>query len=287
MEIMGNGQNVVSGRQEISLRCFSACDQAFFASLASDERVVRFVGDGMSWPTGRIEERVRLALRDVPASEAGAVRWFIAEADGESVGLFVSSRRQGAVEIGYWVAPDFWGRGIAGAMLDAGLEAVVRVYGPVAVVALIDPANTASVKLVERRGFVVAFLAAKGRYGHRRIHAVLTGPGCAVAKKTVLTPMRTLGLVCKVRRRRRYSSYAGQVGTCVPNTLGRDFAATGPNQKWVTDVTEFRIGDRRAYLSPVIDLFDRSVVAHRCGTSPSLELTNGSLEQALATLAPD
>lgn len=132
-----------------------------------------------------------------------------------------------------------------------------------------------------------AFLAAKGRYGHRRIHAVLTGQGWAVAKKTVLKLMRALGLVCKVRRRRRYSSYAGRVGTCAPNTLGRDFTATGPNQKWVTDVTEFRIGDRRIYLSPVIDLFDRSVVAHRCGTSPSLELTNGSLEQALATLAPD
>ncbi|MFE3174688.1 hypothetical protein ACFXPA_03750 [Amycolatopsis sp. NPDC059090] len=45
------------------------------------------------------------------------------------------------------------------------------------------------------------------------------------------------------------------------NPLDRQFGADAPNTKWVTDVTEFRIGDRKLYLSPIIDLFDRSVVA--------------------------
>ncbi|WP_082931459.1 hypothetical protein [Rhodococcus qingshengii] len=39
--------------------------------------------------------------------------------------------------------------------------------------------------------------------------------------------------------------------------LDRDFAASAPNQKWVTDVTEFRVGDQKLYLSTVMDLFDR------------------------------
>jgi putative transposase len=131
-----------------------------------------------------------------------------------------------------------------------------------------------------------AFKAAHGRYGHRRIHAVLTRQGWQVAKKTVLKLMRMLGLVCTVRRRRRYSSFQGEVGTIADNVLDRDFTATAPNQKWVTDVTEFRVTDRKVYVSPVIDLFDRSVVAYCWSLSPNLQLTNTSLTLAIATLRP-
>ncbi|MGW4401932.1 IS3 family transposase, partial [Amycolatopsis nivea] len=105
-----------------------------------------------------------------------------------------------------------------------------------------------------------------------------------VAKKTVRTLMNALGLVCQVRRPRRRRSWLGQPGTTAENLLDRQFAAEAPNTKWVTDVTEFRIGDRKLYLSPVIDLFDRSVVAYACGPSPSLELTNASLREAIAAL---
>lgn len=127
---------------------------------------------------------------------------------------------------------------------------------------------------------------AHGRYGHRRVHAILSGKGWRVAKKTVLSLMRSLGLFCRVRRRRRYNSYQGDPGQVADNVLARDFTATAPNQKWVTDVTEFRIGSRKVYLSPVIDLFDRSVVAHSWSFSPNLELTNSSLVAAIRTLQP-
>ncbi|MFB9924173.1 DDE-type integrase/transposase/recombinase [Amycolatopsis halotolerans] len=70
------------------------------------------------------------------------------------------------------------------------------------------------------------------------------------------------------------------------NLLDRQFGADAPNTKWVTDVTEFRIGDRKLYLSPIIDLFDRSVVAWACGPSPSLDLTTTSLRGAIAALPP-
>jgi putative transposase len=131
-----------------------------------------------------------------------------------------------------------------------------------------------------------AFDAAQGRYGHRRVHTVLITQGWRVAKKTVLKLMRALGLVCKVRRRRRYSSFTGEVGKIAENVLNRNFTAEAPNQKWVTDVTEFRVGDRKVYVSPVIDLFDRFVVAHSWSLSPSLQLTNTSLSLAIATLQP-
>lgn len=122
------------------------------------------------------------------------------------------------------------------------------------------------------------------RYGHRRVHRTLKNKGWRVAKKTILKLMRALGLYCPVRRKRRYVSYQGEVGAVAQNLLDRDFCATQPNQKWVTDVTEFRVGAEKAYLSPVMDLFDRQIIAYSIGISPSLQLTNTSLVDAIATL---
>ncbi len=123
-----------------------------------------------------------------------------------------------------------------------------------------------------------------GRYGHRRVHRELVKAGWQVAKKTVLKLMRQLGLACQVRRKRKYVSYQGQTGKVAPNVLDRDFAAAEPNQKWVTDVTEFRVGDDKVYLSPVMDLFDRQIIAYSISRSPNLQMTNSSLRAALATL---
>lgn len=69
--------------------------------------------------------------------------------------------------------------------------------------------------------------------------------------------------------------------------MNRDFTASAPNQKWVTDVTEFRINDRKVYFSPVMDLFNRQIISYTASTSPNLELTNSSLRDALATLEQD
>lgn len=128
------------------------------------------------------------------------------------------------------------------------------------------------------------FTAAKGRYGHRRVHTVLGRDGWRVARKTVLKLMRQLGLICHVRRRRRFNSFKGEVGKIAPNLLERQFTATTPNQKWVTDVTEFRVAERKIYLSPVMDLFDRSVIAYTWATAPTVAMTNDSLRAAVRTL---
>ena len=125
-----------------------------------------------------------------------------------------------------------------------------------------------------------------GRYGHRRVHTELLKHGWTVAKKTVLKLMQALGLACKVRRRKRYNSYQGEQGAVAPNVLNREFEAEAPNQKWVTDVTEFSVGDRKLYLSPVMDLFDRQIISYSLGLSPNLALTNDSLREALTCLQP-
>lgn len=130
------------------------------------------------------------------------------------------------------------------------------------------------------------FAEARGRHGHRRVHAVLVRDGRQVARKTVLKLMREPNLACKVRSRRRYSSYKGQVDKVAENKLRREFDTAAPNTKWVTDVTEFKVTDRKVYLSPVMDLFDRSIVSYSVSESPTVAFTNQSLSGAIGTLAP-
>jgi putative transposase len=130
------------------------------------------------------------------------------------------------------------------------------------------------------------FTQAKARYGHRRIHAILARQGWHVAKKTVLKLMRAESLFCKVRSRRRFTSYKGQVGKVAENHLKREFSATAPNTKWATDVTEFKVADRKVYLSPVLDLFDRSIISYAVSESPNTAFTNSSLRDAISSLAP-
>jgi putative transposase len=78
----------------------------------------------------------------------------------------------------------------------------------------------------------------KGRYGYRRVTDELRNKGVRVNLKTVQRLMQLLGLKSLVRPK-RYQSYRGQLNVQVPNLLDRQFQANGPNQKWVTDVTEF------------------------------------------------
>lgn len=123
------------------------------------------------------------------------------------------------------------------------------------------------------------------RYGHRRVRAELVKADVHVSKKTVLRLMRELGVLSPVRKK-KFNSHRGRVGTIADNILKRDFTAIAPNQKWVTDVTEFAVGDKKLYLSPIIDLFDRGVLSYTMSTSPNTQLTNESLRQACQGLRP-
>ena len=61
--------------------------------------------------------------------------------------------------------------------------------------------------------------------------------------------MKESGLICRARMK-KYRSYKGETGKIAPNLLNRDFHAEKPNQKWVTDVTEFSLFGEKLYLSP-------------------------------------
>ncbi len=123
----------------------------------------------------------------------------------------------------------------------------------------------------------------KGRYGYRRITSQLRSSDLIINHKKVQRLMLELGLKSKVRPK-RYKSYKGEVGKIAPNLLQRDFKANKPNQKWVTDVTEFKVGEQKVYLSPVIDLYNQEVVSYEVRSNVRLPLVTDMLKSALRKL---
>ena len=122
----------------------------------------------------------------------------------------------------------------------------------------------------------------KGNYGYRRIHLELRNRGYSVNHKKVQRLMKVLGLVARIRRKRKYSSYQGEIGKKAENLIQRQFEAAKPMEKCYTDVTEFAIpaSARKLYLSPVLDGFNSEIIAFNLSCSPNLEQVQTMLEQA-------
>ena len=125
----------------------------------------------------------------------------------------------------------------------------------------------------------------KGRYGYRRVASELHNCGITLNHKTVQRLMKELGVICRVRMK-KYRSYKGEQGTAADNVLDREFQAEKPNQKWVTDVTEFRLFGQKLYLSPILDLYSGDIVTYTISDSPNLLMVTTMLEQAFAKI-PD
>lgn len=125
----------------------------------------------------------------------------------------------------------------------------------------------------------------KGRYGYRRITAMLKQQGSLINHKTVQRLMNQLELKSLVRVK-KYRVFKGQMGRVAPNILARDFAAAQPNEKWVTDVTEFNVGGAKLYLSPIMDLYNGEIVAYETAKRPLFNMIAKMLTKAFKKLAP-
>lgn len=124
-------------------------------------------------------------------------------------------------------------------------------------------------------------------YGYRRVRAALGRCQLSLSEKVVQRLMKQEGLSVPARKKRRYGSYLGEISPAPDNLLNRDFQAATPNEKWLTDITEFQIPAGKVYLSPVIDCFDGLVVSWTLGTRPDAELVNTMLDAAIETVGPN
>lgn len=119
-------------------------------------------------------------------------------------------------------------------------------------------------------------------YGYRRITIHLQQKlGLRINHKTVLRLMGKLGIRSQARKPKMHKKLE-EIGTYhrYPNVLNRQFVATGPNQKWVTDVTYIRTLQGWAYLSTIKDLYDDFIVAHVFDHSNSIALVTQTLKRA-------
>jgi transposase InsO family protein len=100
--------------------------------------------------------------------------------------------------------------------------------------------------------------------------------------KRIRRHMRALGVSSSIRRKKKnYLSYKPeQVGE---NILNREFTASKPNEKWLTDVTEYKIigTTKKLYLSAILDLYDNSIIAYRMGTSNNNNLVFKTFDDAI------
>lgn len=122
-------------------------------------------------------------------------------------------------------------------------------------------------------------------YGYRRIQASLTRQQVFVSEKVVQRLMKQESLHAARPKRRTYRSYIGEISPAPENIINRDFHAAAPNEKWLTDISEFQIPAGKVYLSPMIDCFDGMVVSWSIGTSPDAKLVNTMLDAAIETVA--
>lgn len=117
-------------------------------------------------------------------------------------------------------------------------------------------------------------------YGYRRIALEMKANGTEVNHKTVLRLMNEMGLK-GVRRRRSYKSYRGTVGRVADNVIARDFAASRPLEKITTDITQINIGEKKLYMSALLDMYNGEISSYTLSKHPDLELVTSMMKNFL------
>ena len=127
-----------------------------------------------------------------------------------------------------------------------------------------------------------AYETSRKIYGYRRVTLWLKQRrALAINHKTVLRLMNKLNIRSRARKRKMYRKLE-DIGTYhqYSNVLNRDFTATCPNQKWVTDITYVMTQEGWAYLSTIKDLYDGFIVAHVFERNNSIALVTNTIKQA-------
>jgi putative transposase len=130
------------------------------------------------------------------------------------------------------------------------------------------------------------FVTHQGRYGSPRIHRELKDQGRSTSRKRVSRLMREAALFAKCKRHRVVTTRRDASHPVALNVLNREFTATGPNQKWVTDITSIPTVHGWLYLAVILDLYSRAVVGWSMSVSCDETLAERALKMAVARRRP-
>ena len=132
-----------------------------------------------------------------------------------------------------------------------------------------------------------AFREGRGYYGSPRVHDDLIEQRERVSRKRIIRLMQTDGLKARVRKRYKGTTDSDHNQPIADNLLQQQFTAARPNQRWVGDTSELRIGDHgKAYLAVVPDLYSRFVVGWAISAVNNRHLTIKALDMALKRRCP-
>lgn len=132
-----------------------------------------------------------------------------------------------------------------------------------------------------------SFEESRGRYGSPRVHRDLVEQQERVSRKRIVRLMQEEGLQARRRKRYKLTTISDHDQPVAANVLGRQFEAAGPNQRWVSDTTEFVIaGSGKLYLAAVLDLFSRFIVGWAVSAVNGRHLTIKALEMAIKRRGP-
>jgi putative transposase len=123
--------------------------------------------------------------------------------------------------------------------------------------------------------------AHKGRYGSPRITSELNGEGEICGINRVKRRMKRLGIKAKAKKKFKVTTDSKHNLPVAPNLLNRDFSASAPNQKWVSDLTYVWTDEGWMYLAVVIDLYSRAVIGWSIQSTMTKQLVCDALMMAL------
>jgi len=131
-----------------------------------------------------------------------------------------------------------------------------------------------------------AHAASRRIYGAPRIHHELRAQGLRVGRHRIARLMRHAGIIACTERRFRWTATARAALPAPPDQLRRDFTATAPDQRWVSDITSIRTGQGWLHLAVVLDLYARRIVGWAMAPALDQHLAHAALAMALAARRP-
>ena len=145
------------------------------------------------------------------------------------------------------------------------------------------PSDQARRKLEAERLLINLFTQLKGRYGSPRMTLELSEQGIPYCENTVAKLMSEQGLRARNGKGYKYFPDVLARNHVSDNLLKRDFTASKPNEKWVSDITYIKIEKGFVYLAVIMDLFSRKIVGWSLDTTMTNQLIIDAFNMAIAT----
>ena len=130
------------------------------------------------------------------------------------------------------------------------------------------------------------FQTNRGVYGSPRIHAELQEQGRRHGRKRIARLMQERGISAQRKRRRVRTTDSNHSNPVAPNLLNREFTASAPNTKWVTDITAIETAEGDLYLAGVVDIYSRMAVGWAMGKWRDEQLVTDALMMAVVRRRP-